>query len=234
MPNNLAITTQAYAAPQSSYVDVGYNIVDSNGNGLASGAQTVSINIVSAPVIVSPVQPTPASNLNAAVNAAVAKSRCKPGSGFGPHDGCAIAVNKILDTVLGHTVPRVEGGPYGYPAVPGSETCYSDDPVTATTAAHPCHLEWVPDVVELLVKDGYAVQLSTVPLLQGDIAVQDGNDPIGGMAHIGFCDNDGCTQTISNADSLGELCGVSNASYSSGGYPWPANEQPTFYRLVKK
>ncbi len=118
----------------------------------------------------------------------------------------------------------------GGPDVPGAETCHNDLP-----HPHPCHLEWVPDVVETLLRDGYAVQIQPPSeLLQGDIVVQDGADPLKGQNHIGFCDNNGCSQTISNADHLAELCGVSDATFTANGYGWRADEQPTSYRLVKK
>jgi hypothetical protein len=231
-PNLLSVTTYLSAYPQNTYVTTGFNVTDSTGSTTyETGTYNVPVSIVGYQVVPTPTPaPTPASNLNGQINQAVANVRCKVGSGFAG-DGCAIAVNQIFSAALGHTIPRVEGGVKGDSPVPGSETCYSNP----HDGGHPCHLEWVPDVVELMVRDGFAVQI--VPpnaLLQGDIAVQDGTDPINGMNHIGFCDNAGCSQTISNADSIGQLCGVSNASYSSQGYVWSPNLQPTFYRIVKK
>lgn len=56
------------------------------------------------------------------------------------------------------------------------------------------------------MRDGYAVQV-TPPnaLLQGDVVVQDGYDPINGQNHIGLCDNNGCSLAISNASHSGTL-----------------------------
>ena len=51
------------------------------------------------------------------------------------------------------------------------------------------------------------------------------------MNHIGICENKGCATVLSNAGSIAELCGETNATMSNNGYTYPANLQPTFYHI---
>lgn len=146
-------------------------------------------------------------------------SRCQPGSGV-LGDGCALTVNKVLQTALGHTIPDPTAS---------NDTCGGKawNPVTS----HQCSTAWVPDVVQALLAQNFGYEVSQSNAVQGDIAVQYGTDPINGMNHIGICENNGCTVVLSNAGSIGELCGETNAAMSNNGYNYDATKTPTFYHI---
>ena len=166
-------------------------------------------------------QPT-ATSYGQAIKSYIDSIKCSAGSGtYG--DGCAITVNKTLSHVIGHKIPYSQTG----------ETCYSDNPNTGQSGAHTCSATWVPDVVEAGLRDGYLSQVTANSSLGGDIVVQDGNDAINGMNHIGFCDNQGCTSVLSNFGSTGQLCGPTNATFSNNGFNYNPNQAPTYYRVLK-
>lgn len=142
--------------------------------------------------------------------------KCQPGSGaFGL--GCAIAVNKVLQAALGHTIPvfgQVCGGAKWFPV-----------------GQHGCSPDWVPDVVQALLAGGYGEQVNSSKAVQGDLVVQDGGDAVNGMNHIGICENTPCTSVLSNAGTSGTLCGETNTAFSNNGYTYPQNLTPTFYHI---
>lgn len=80
--------------------------------------------------------------------------RCQPDSGqLG--NGCAIAVNKVLLKVMGHTIPASD--------TDNSYICHNP----SQPRAHHCNHAWVPDVIEWGLANGYLQQVSEQDARQG-------------------------------------------------------------------
>lgn len=160
--------------------------------------------------------PTGSKAVSAKIWAQINKVKCTIGSGV-KGNGCAETVNKVLQAALGYTIP----------AAGTNYTCTS-----FPTTPHTCHTYWVPDLVEVLIKHGIGVQIMhQADTVAGDLVVQDGNDPVKGMNHIGFCTDRGCSIVISNEGGKGLLCGYTDVTMSDPGYDYPRDQTPTFYRL---
>ena len=150
-------------------------------------------------------------------------------TGWGIHGNhCAQALNQILKSAIGHTIPE-----------PG-DTCHSID-------VHACSTTWVPDIGDMLggpgsVRPGIGKYGHRIPISQsmpGDIDIEQGNDPIRGENHIGICLKQGCTQVLSNSGSAyrsgphGAYCAKTKPNMSDTGFDYPANAEPYVYRVDK-
>ena len=153
------------------------------------------------------------------IYSAAYSAKCTDGSGA-LGNGCAIAVNKVLQTALGFTIPNPNGPAF---------TCGGRGWYPA--ASHTCSTTWVPDVVQSLIGQGYGTKVSQQQAMQGDIVVQDGGDAVNGMNHIGICEDTPCTTVLSNMSSTGRLCGETNVTMSNNGYDYDPTQTPTFYHI---
>ena len=63
----------------------------------------------------------------------------------------------------------------------------------------------------------------------GDIVLVDAG---GSHQHIGFCETDGCTRTISNSSSRAQFDWHGNSNFSYDGSPYNGTT-PQIYRLLK-
>jgi len=148
------------------------------------------------------------------------RRKCTVGSG-NPGNGCAIALNRIFQAALGHSIP------------PNANYTCNWFPTTP----HTCKTIWVPDLVQAMLLGGYATQVTDqYKTVAGDIVVQDGGDPVNGMNHIGICQWDHCAggdkAVLSNSGSTAKFCGETNVTMSNPGYGYPSNQTPTFYHIT--